>query len=199
MDNFIDENYFLPMKDNYELKEIAESGKSLLVLNVEGTNICVEEYDNKKRCEFVRGAKKQGMKKCIDHFVLKYNGSDWDLHMIEMKSSVGDKNWNDIKAKMRSSYLNIKAMCEFLGIHVDKVYTYTTYEKICFSTPENSADLMALYPLFGEKATNSKQDEWDQGIINIKIDEIIKWPHKAIKMERDAVSGLQGRLNIFSE
>ena len=78
MDNFIVENYFLPMEGSYELKENSESGKSLLVLSIEGVNICGEEYDNKKRCEFVKVSGKQGMKKCIDHFVLKNNGSEWD-------------------------------------------------------------------------------------------------------------------------
>lgn len=34
MDNFIVENYFLPMEGSYELKENSESGKSLLVLSI---------------------------------------------------------------------------------------------------------------------------------------------------------------------
>ena len=58
MDNFIVENYFLPMEGSYELKENSESGKSLLVLSIEGVNICVEEYDNKKNrfpCVYVGG------------------------------------------------------------------------------------------------------------------------------------------------
>lgn len=198
MDNFIVENYFLPMEGSYELKENSESGKSLLVLSIEGVNICVEEYDNKKRCEFVKVSGKQGMKKCVDHFVLKNNGSEWDLHMIEMKSNVGDKRWVDIKAKMRASYLNIRAICAFLDIKLNDVYTYTTYEKECFNNPENTADPKAMLPLLGEKATNFKQDEWDKDIINIKIDKTVTWSHKAIKMERDEGNVLQGSLNIQS-
>ena len=194
--NFIEEDYFLPMKEEYELKETAESGKSILKVTLEGENICVEEYDKKKRCGFLREDKKFGMQKCIDHFLLKKNGLSWDLYMIEMKSNVGDKTWRVIKAKMRTSLLNINALCVFLGIRIDNIYSYTTYEKECFTTPENTADPKSLLPLFGEKATNYKRDEWDRNVIKIKIDEIVTLPHNAIKMERDEKIGLHGALNI---
>lgn len=198
IENFIDENYFLPMKNKYELKETADSGKSLLELAVEGENICVEEYDNKKRCGFLRKPGKFGMQKCIDHFLLKNNGQAWDLYMIEMKSNVGDKKWRDIKAKVRSSLLNIKALCEFLGITLNNIYTYTTYEKECFTKPENTADPKTLIPKLGERAIDYKRDEWDANVIKIKIDEIISLPHKAVKMEYDDKIGLHGTLDIKS-
>ena len=196
IDNFIDENYFLPMKNYYELRETVESGKSLLKVIIEGENICVEEFDKKKRCGFLRESGTFGMQKCIDHFLLKENGSTWNLYMIEMKSSVGDKKWRDIKAKMRSSLLNVKALCEFLGITLDIIYAYTTYEKECFTSLENTADPKSLIPLLGEKAVNFKQDEWEMGVIKIRIDEIFTIPHTAIKMERDEKIGLHGTLNI---
>ena len=116
--------------------------------------------------------------------------------MIEMKSSVGDKKWLDIKLKIRSSLLNIKALCEFLGITVGKVYTYTTYERECFETPLSTADIKTKIPLLGEKATNFKDDEWDKSLIKIKIDEILSFPHIAVEMERNSEGVLVGSLNI---
>lgn len=196
MDNFIEENYFLPMQNQYELLETAESGKSCLNLQVNDINICVKEYDSLHKCAFLRIDKKYGMQKCIDHFVLKKQNDVWDLYMIEMKSSVGDKKWREIKAKVRSSYLNIRGLCEFLGITIGKVFTYTTYERERFNRPSNTADLMTLIPPLGEKATNFKKDEWDKGIINIKIDDIIPFPHKAVKMERNSNDVLEGNLQI---
>ena len=196
MDNFIDDKYFLPMKNVYDLKEAADSGKSLLTLKVEGENICVEEYDNKKRCNFLKENKAFGMHRCIDHFVLKKQENSWDLYMIEMKSSVSDKKWFEIKLKMRSSLLNIKALCEFLCITIDKVYTYTTYERECFETPLNTADIKTKVPLFGERATKFKEDEWDKSLIKIKIDEVLSLPHVAVKMERNSDGVLVGNLNI---
>lgn len=196
MDNFILENYFLPMNNTYDLKETAESGKSLLVLQIKDDNICVEEYDIKKRCGFLKSDKKFGMQKCIDHFILVKRNHGWDLCMIEMKSGVGSGEWNAIKAKVRSSLHNIKALCLFLGITIDKVYTYTTYERESFQTPKNTTDIKTFIPLLGEKASNFKDDEWDKGVIKINIDEIITLPHKAIKMVRNANGVLEGSLTI---
>ncbi|MDK2965941.1 hypothetical protein [Lacrimispora sp.] len=196
VDNFIEDNYFLPMETNYELKEATDSGKSLLKVHVDGENICVSEYDNKKRCGFLRISSTFGMQKCIDHLILKKSGENWDLHMVEMKSSVGDKTWRDIKCKMRSSFLNVKALCSFLGITLGETYAYTTYEQERFTTPEDTADPKILVPQLGVKATNYKKDEWDKDIINIKIDKMITLPHKAIKMRRDAEVGLLGELII---
>lgn len=196
MDNFIEEHYFLPMQNTYKLREIAESGKSILILDVDGENICVSEYDNKKRCNFLRLDKIYGMQKCIDHFILKKSGDIWDLYMIEMKSGVGDKKWLDIKSKMRSSLLNIKALCEFMGITVGGVYAYTTYERECFEEPFSTADIKAQVPLLGEKASSFKYDEWYKDIIKIKIDDTVILPHKAIKMERNGENELEGRLHI---
>lgn len=196
IDNFIDENYFLPMKNYYELRETLDSGKSILKLSIEDENICVEEYDKKGRCGFTKVNKKFGMQKCIDHFVLKRDGDSWDLYMIEMKSSVGDKKWLEIKAKIRSSLLNIKALCVFLGITLNNIYAYTTYENERFTRPENTADPKSLLPLLGERATNFKLDEWDKGVIRINIDETITLSHTAIKMDRDEKIGLHGKLTI---
>lgn len=196
IDNFIDEGYFLPMKQSYELKETADSGRSLLKVTITGENICVEDYDNKKRCGFLRISKEYGMQTCIDHFLLKEAGTSWDLYMIEMKSGVGHNTWKKIKLKMRSSLLNIKALCEVLGITIGEVYACTTYETEKFSTPENTADPKALVAQLGKKAIDPKRDEWNQNIINIEVDGLIELPHKAIKMERDSNGVLQGELQI---
>lgn len=196
IDNFIEKDYFLPMENYYELKETIKQGESLLKLTVEGDNICVERFDDKKRCGFLRNEKKLGMQKCIDHFVLKRSDDFWDLYMIEMKTSVGDKTWKEIKAKMRSSLLNIKALSEFLGITIEKTYAYTTYEKEAFTKPEDTSNPKALVTPIGEKAINFKRDEWDKNIIKIKIDEYIIFPHKSIKMDRDSKGVLQGTLTI---
>lgn len=43
--------------------------------------------------------------------------------MIEMKTSVGNSTWHDIKHKNRASYFNIMSLCLVLGIKVDKIYS----------------------------------------------------------------------------
>jgi hypothetical protein len=116
--------------------------------------------------------------------------------MIEMKSKVDHGKWVEIKAKVRSSLLNIKALCEFLGIKVGEVNVITTYEREGFISLENTADPFMFKQALGQKPENLKRDEWDKEIIKIKIDECITLKHKAIKMERDQTIGLYGELII---
>ena len=196
IDHFIKENYFLPEKKYYELKEKDHSGKSLLKLTINGLNICIEDYDDKIRCGFLREGKQFGMKKCIDHFVLIENGAVWDLYMFEMKSGVGNKTWVDIKSKLRSSFLNIKALCVFLGIALGEVYACTTYEEEKFVTVQNNADPKTILAALGKKAIDFKKDEWDKGQITIDLGVDVIFPHKALQMERKDVLGLVGELTI---
>lgn len=195
IDHFIMDGYFTPMQSTYHLKETAESGKSLLKVSISGDNICVEDFDKKKRCGFLQDSSKFGMQKCIDHFLLKKNEDLWDLYMIEMKSKVDDGKWIEIKAKVRSSLLNIRALCEFLGVRIGEIYTFTTYEREGFTSAEKTSDPLVLKQPLGEKAIHLKRDEWDKDVIKIKIDELITLKHKAIKMERDT-DGLYGVLDI---
>lgn len=199
IDNFVLEDYFLKMNSDYILKETEDSGKSELKITVEGTNICVENYDKKKRCNFFRSSGIQGLHKCIDHFILRIKNNKWELHMIEMKSSVGHATWRAIKQKVRASYLNIHALVKTLGLELDdaEIYVYTTYENDCFC--DASPDPKTLIPLLGKKAIDNKKDEWDAGKIGIKFAESIRleFSHSGIKMNRSKDgTTLQAALSI---
>lgn len=136
------------------------------------------------------------MKKCIDHFVLRENGTVWDLYMFEMKSGVGNKTWIDIKLKFRSSVLTIEALCVFLGITLGEIYACTTYEEEKFTTVQNNADPKTILAPLGKRAIDFKVDEWDKGKITINLGIDVVLPHKALQMERKDVVGLVGELSI---
>lgn len=202
IDNFIKEKYFTEMKNIYDLKEESKEGKSILTLTVNGKNICVEEYDNDQihgKCNFLKIERDMGLKKCIDHFILKENGSKWDLHMIEMKTGVGYSTWDEIKKKNRSSYFNIMALCTVLGIELKGVYSYTTYEHDKFESFNGTTNPKIYTPLLGGKPNDFKKDEWDKDLINISLGdkgEVISFPHKAIQMNRNSDGILQGVCEI---
>lgn len=201
INHFIESDYFKEMSDTYTLEENSSSGKSILHLSVQGQNICVEDFDNKKKCEFVAARDFEGhnigMKKSVDHFILKKNSEGiWNLHMIEMKTSVGNSTWMDIKKKVRASYLNIKALCVFLGIEISGVYTITTYEEEKFEGISEAADIRSHMPLLGVKAKTFKDDEWDMNVININIDGDVLIPHRHYKMTRNADGYLEGNTAI---
>ena len=166
-------NYFVETKSGYELIEEDKNGRSLLKLQV-GTedNLCVQNYDSQKikKCTFLREDKDLYMQKCIDHFILRKKQNEWELHMVEMKTTIGFWTWFNIKYKMRASYLNIKALAVFLGISLkdENIFAYTTYEKESFDVSKMDSPIVAL-PRIGGRAVNSKKEEWDADCINIPI------------------------------
>lgn len=198
IDHFIVDQYFLPMNHLYHLKEEKDSGKSDLNVVISSDNLCVYDFDHKKKCSFLRLDKKFGMQKSVDHLLYEKIGNDWKLHLIEMKSSVGFKTWlEQIKPKVRTSYFTALAIADFLGIQVSEVTAYTTYAQERFSNADHGTNPRAIIPQLGAAARNPFADEWDKNRMFINIGEEMMIPHKKIKMTKNAKTGvLEGELVI---
>ena len=202
INNFIKPCYVNKISSYYDLIEKGNKqgqGKSLLKCNV-GTddNICVSNYDDKDRCEFFTS--KWGLRKCIDHFILKKQNNNWELHMIEMKTTVNRDNWEGIKEKFRASYWNILILTQFLGISFDieNVFLYTTYECEDMSIAESSNPRGNILRLGGYISDTSK--EWNGEILtSIRLvpyddrdEAIFKFKHTKIQMKRSDDGWLKG-------
>jgi len=178
LNNFLNHNTF-PYDSNsstYELLETAEEGKSRLFVHVGTTeNICIKNYDDPKKFPkwgILNNSKKLHLSKCVDHFIFKRNQLGfWKLHIFEMKTSIGFETWNNIKYKLRASYLSIKAVAVYLGITIrdENITTYTTYENDEKMAISKMNDPKVTLPRVGGKAIDVKKDEWDAGFINIPL------------------------------
>ena len=176
--NFLNHNTF-PYDSNsstYVLLETAEEGKSRLFVHVGTTeNICIKNYDDPKKFPkwgILNNSKKLHLSKCVDHFIFKRNQLGiWELHIFEMKTTVGFETWNEIKYKLRSSYLSIKAIAVYLGITLSDENTtvYTTYENDEKMDIKKMTDPKAMLPQVGGKAIDAKKGEWDAGVINMPV------------------------------
>lgn len=198
LDNFIQSQYFMPMNNSYPLREEKESGKSDLRVTISNDNLCIYDFDNKKKCGFVREEKKTGMNKSVDHVLFEKRKDGWRIHLIEMKSSVGCKTWREgIKPKVRTSYLTSLAIGEFLGIKIVDAIAYTTYENEKFGNVENGANPRAMIPQLGIAARDPVIDEWEKDRIYLNLGEELLISHKRIKMTKNEVTGiLEGALQI---
>ena len=197
IDNFLEEKFFLPTSDSYCLEEKSESGRSELWLSVQGDNLCSEDYDNKGKCKFLRIGKTLGLGRSVDHILLQKKEGIWILHLIEMKSQVDNKRWHEIKQKVRASYFNVFALEKVLGIHIEDVRIYTTYERTAFWKSENNENPRTIVPLLGKYMPPAPEDEWKNNIISVDIGEIEKFQHKAVKMQRTETGDkLIGELRI---
>lgn len=202
-DNFFVDGFFAENAVRYELEEPAQSGQAQLILSVRTKdNLCVENYDAKEKCEYLNN--ESGLKKAVDHFVLVKQEDYWELHLIEIKKTVGHKTWNRIKDQLRASYLNIKALAAFLNIDLkDKnICAYTAYgtERLQELDKTNPR---AILPNLGERAIDEKADEWDSGCVYVPIIKepqkrtLVKLKHVPVKLNcSDENSRLEGTLTI---
>lgn len=201
LDNFIEEGYFESMQSSYLLEEYAKDGRSKLNVHISGDNLCLRDFDSKRRCAFVNTDKEYGFGRSSDHVIFQNSREGWVMHLIEMKTSVGNGTWQDIKLKTRSSYLHCMALAEFLGIKFVDIKVYTTYEYLKFGDIKNTKNIAIHKPLIGLRLPNYKKEEWDSKRIMIRLgnnDENIKiFAHEGIEMKRNNNNFLEGDLEIF--
>lgn len=95
-------------------------------------------------------------KKCRSYSIAK-KGRKMVLHLIEMKSKIDNKKWREIKQKIRASYFNICALERVLGIHIEKVKTYTTYENIDFWEIKRNPDLKGFAIPLGKRHCQNRK------------------------------------------
>ena len=116
---------------------------------------------------------------------------------IEMKSKVDNKKLHEIKQKIRASYFNVCALERVLGIHIDKIKTYTTYERTNFGNANRSEDPKIMVAPLGQRMQPVPEEEWEANIISVDVGEIMQFPHVGIKMQRTKEDDpLTGNLHI---
>lgn len=197
INNFLEDDFFLPFSDSYCLKEKTETGKSELQVDVQGENLCSEDYDHKGKCNFLKEKSSFKLRRSVDHVLLQKKEARWILHLIEMKSKVDNKKWIEIKQKIRASYFNICALERVLGIHFDEVRTYTTYENTGFWSVDKSEDPKIIVAPLGKPMPPVPEKEWENNIISVDVGEVMKFQHTAVKMQRtEDGDKLVGRLSI---
>lgn len=197
INNFLENNFFLPPNTSYRLEEKSESGRSELQVNITEDNLCSEDYDHKGKCNFLNKENSFKLGKSVDHVLLQKKEEKWILHLIEMKSKVDNKKWLEIKQKIRASYFNLCALEKILGIHIDEVRTYTTYENTGFWSSDKSADPKIIAAPLGKPMPPAPEYEWINNIISVDVGELVKFQHNAVRMQRteDGMK-LIGQLNI---
>ena len=169
-----------------------------MTLEIANENLCIYDFDNKGKCQFLRTDKKFGMQKSVDHIIFEKCQDGWRLHLIEMKSGVGYKTWfESIKPKVRTSYFTALAIADFLGIRIRDAIAYTTYENDKFGDVNNLVNSRTLVPLLGQAARDANRDEWRKDRIILNVDGEFVITHKKIQMQRNPVTGvLEGQLTL---
>lgn len=176
------------------LAETEESGKSELQVEFASEeNLCIANVDKKKTdILFFQEGKAKSLYKRVDHMIFeKKEGNHWKLHLIEMKGSVGEEKWVEIKGKFRASYLVAQALAGMLELNISETVMYTTYERVEFVHSETMPT--ARHGRLGVPHVRM-EDEWNGKRFALNFGERISFDHIPIKMERAEDGILTGQL-----
>lgn len=125
-------------KQEMLLEETEETGRSeLKVRLISAENLCIANIDKKKTEMQFFQQEKTSMNKRVDHIIFEHRPDHtWKVHLIEMKGSVGERKWIEMKGKFRASYLIAQAIAGMLELQISETVMYTTFEKVRFAAPD---------------------------------------------------------------
>lgn len=176
------------------LEEREDTGRSILKVKLAPEdNLCIANVDKKKTdIQFFQTVKTKSMCKRVDHMIFERQCEDkWKLHLIEMKGSVGERKWAEIKGKFRASYLVAQAIAGMLELKIIETVMYTTFEKVQFTLSDTMPSARRVRS--GEKLIRMK-DEWEGTRFGLNFGKRIPFVHKAIQMTRNEEGVLAGEL-----
>ncbi len=185
MDELMIENFIEYSANVIHLEETEDTGKSELNFQVvSNKNLIIKNVDKKHtELHFFQKNKMKSMFKRVDHIIFEnVSDNNWNLHLIEMKSSVGTEKWIEVKGKFRASYLLAQGIAAMLEMHIIETYMYTTYEKVRLSLAETMPSARRLR--LGEKAV-SAENEWNGSNFGLNFGTTINFIHKPIQMQRN--------------
>lgn len=193
IDELMVANFIEDSANVIQLEETEDTGKSQLNFQmISNKNLIIKNVD-KKHTEiyFFQDTKLKSMFKRVDHIIFEnVSDNNWNLHLIEMKSSVGNEKWIEVKGKFRASYLLSQGIAAMLEMNIIETYMYTTYEKVYFSFSETMPSARRLR--LGEKLV-SPQNEWSGSNFGLNFGTTVKFIHKPIQMHRNEQDVLVGK------
>lgn len=167
-----------------ELEELEESGRSKLEFKtISDKTITIKNIDKKHTdMLFFRNDAALSMYKRVDHVIMdNIGGNKWNVYLIEMKSSLSDKTWIEVRGKFRASYLFIKAFAAILDIEINEVYMCTTYKNFKFTSN--------TIPSSKRIRTGTRNvpfiEEFQGGKFAIKLGDYLDFEHIPILMENN--------------
>ena len=181
MDFFV-KDYFEISDQQFTLSEMNQNGRADVTVRVTNPALYIGQFDTKKKCSFLK------LQKCADHAIIIKNQDNWELHIIEIKTSVGFRTWIDtIKPQLKSAMLHCRAIAGCLELNINRIVYYTAFENEKFGS--NSPNVVVFKQPLGEFAPNAL-DEWNNDKIYFRFEKWEKFDHKKIQLQRDEESGI---------
>lgn len=194
INNLMSPGFMVHEAQDIILVETEETGKSELKVHLSSKdNLSIANVDKKKtEMQFFQKEASKSMFKRVDHIIFSHQYADqWKLYLIEMKGSVGDKKWVEIKGKFRASYLLAQAIAGMLDLDIVETVMYTTFEKVQFEKSDTMPT--ARRGRVGGKYIRMEK-EWEGESFGLNLGERISFVHRPVQMVRYTDGILKGDL-----
>jgi len=165
--------------NNVELTETAENGKALLRLISKNNLFAISLSGNNRIVVFHH-------KKVADWIVVEFlNDNKINLHIIELKRTIKETKWQEIKEQFLGAYEHSYLLKGVFDSKINNILLYTAfvYDKLNTLNTSNPVTL---------KATNGNNNktsalDWNKDTIKIKEQ---KFRHIKIKLNLDSSNGI---------
>lgn len=174
---YLSENYF-KFGQLVDIEEKTETGKGKVTFTSQ-YELTAITFNRKKRIYWLKS-----QKKCCDGAVIEQKQASTILHLIELKSGVGDTKIDDSEEQLIAGYIEALAVCGVLGVKPDEVILYLAGKQLRPDSTSSEASLNKV--LLGQKALKTEIELDGYGPAPLK------WIHRDI--ERDG--GWDGRCQL---
>lgn len=127
-------------REMVSVREREEKGRGTVVFAVSSPCLCVQPPKDPVKWLHIQ--------KCADGAIIEFAEDGVHLHLVEMKSKVGAKEWNDIKKQFHGAYLNLLAIGAVLELPAfASVTLHLAYTRDRVSPQNSTAPSMLKLPL----------------------------------------------------
>jgi mRNA-degrading endonuclease HigB of HigAB toxin-antitoxin module len=145
-----------------EIVEANETGAGKAVFKLTGPAICIKHYKDRPPLRWLNN------QKCADGAILHEVGSDLDLHIVELKKSVSEGKWVDIKDQFEGMIYNALSIMAVLGVgKPTRIICHIAYEFDKITTQSAANSVLLKYPT-GIARPLGGVLEWSQSTIQLK-------------------------------
>lgn len=182
--DLLENNLVLTSDSQLHLQEKSEQGIADLTLHLQNPCILFKDLEHKK-LEYFQN------KKCADYVLYEQKAGNWMVHIFELKRTVGEKHWLNMKEQFKGAMQNALAIAGFLGIEVDmdNIYVYSAYRNDKLKDYSNPAKLR--FQMHQPKCSGMSKEceDWNEKEVVLDFLDKEKFVHHKIPLDIEDGTG----------
>jgi hypothetical protein len=136
--SYLDKNLYAQSDKELTIVETQKGGEAAVHLDLNHPAVQFKEVD-KHRWDYL------AKRKCADSVVFQYAAGRWTLHIFEIKTTVGYRDWENMQSQCDGAFLNALAMAGFLGIDIANITVHSCFRKDKLNHPTEPAEIRDAY------------------------------------------------------